>query len=533
MSAQPRRRSRLLTRGGPVIAGLLACAATAVPASAAVPESRQLEIWPGIEMGVVSGYQGDVRVDVLRGAAVVATKVFPDGGGEVQHDAGNCWEGVPAGRSPDIKGGDKIQATVLGGPLAGTVDFFFVRNIQFDEPTPGTISGTAFGVPNGGGFDLTAPMTGETIAAQRRADARFDGQGVVDAAGNFSFPLDGVGGGVASDFLDGGGNTVTEAHNPADPAPGPACGQRVTTTMSSASHSVINMETVNQDLVVGGPSEGPGSVTSVTFGGKSYTPTVGAETWTATVPKADLAALVDNNNYDLTAKFADGSPDETRVVRKDVTAPVVASTVASGSYTTPQDLALYSDGGEAVRYTLDGSLPRDTSRTYDGLPLKLGNGSHTVRAMAIDAAGNRSDATYTFEIAAASTAPAPPAAPPVVTLTTVLQPSRSLAIAGLRSTKRVSSRSARRNGLRVTMDLKRGTKVLQLSVYRRVNGRRRLIGQVVRKTNRSGAYAARLRTAKLRKAFKPGLFEIVATPGTSQSALVAADQSVIRVRVTR
>jgi hypothetical protein len=532
----PRTR-RTLWRGGPLVTGLLASAAVAVPADAAVTAGRQLEIWPGIEMGVVDGYgPNDVLVEVFRGGTLIASKTLDGGGGEMAHGGGpDCWEGAPAGMSVDIKGGDQVVATrldALGAPLPETPDSFFVRDIRMDELTPGIITGTAFGVQDGAGFDLTAPMTGERVEAQRRNDAgRFDGGGPVDTNGNFSFPLAGDGGAVAGDFIgDDGGNTVTETGGEG----ASACGNRATTALSTASHSVINIGNVGQDLVVGGPRLAPTNVGQVAFGDKSYPAENTGSTWSATIPAADLAALPNNANHELIATISDGSPNERRVIRKDVTAPVLASSVAPGTYQSTQHLALSSDGGETVRYTTDGSDPRDGSRAYDGIPITLGPGSHTIKAMSIDSVGNRSDQTFTYEIAPpAAPAPAQQPAPQQVIFQTVLQPSRSLTVSRLRASRRIKSRTARRNGVRVAMTLRRGTRVLQLSVYRRVNGRRRLVGQLIRRPSGGGAYVARLRSAKLRRALKPGLYEVVATPGTSVSSLNAAEADTVRFRVVR
>jgi hypothetical protein len=485
-------------------------------------------------MGVVSGYPGDVRVDIMRGGTTVGTKVFPGGAGEVAHDAGNCWDGVPAGTSPDIKGGDKIVATILTGAQTGQQDFFFVRRIQFDETTPGVISGTAFGVPNGDAFSMSQAMTGERIDAQRRNDVgRFDGGGPVDADGNFSFALGGDGGAIGSDFVEGGGNTVTEAGGEG----ASACGPRQTTALSSVSHGVINAGNVGTDLVLGGPRNDPGQATNVRIGGKDYAPVNGADTWSATVPAADLAALTDNVNHVVAVSYnAAGGPTERRTILKDVTAPVLGATVAPGAYTTGQSIGLTSDGGEEVRYTLDGSPPSSSSRLYDGVPVGFGAGVHTIRTMAIDRAGNRSDASFVYDIASGAVAPTPrPTPPSVVGINTVLQPSRSLTVSALKAaSKRIKARNARRNGVRIAMDLKSGTRVVQVSLYRRSGGKRKLVGQVVRFPNRGGAYAVRLRTKSIRKALgKAALYEVVATPGTSQSALVAADAATLRFRVIR
>ncbi|TML98241.1 MAG: hypothetical protein E6G10_23335 [Actinobacteria bacterium] len=530
MSAPHRRRRRGLPRGGLLIAGVLAGAALAAPAGAEVGPGRSLELDQSIELGIVDGYPNgrDVRIDVLRGATLIATKTIPGGGAvDINHvGGGDCWEGVPAGTSPDVKGGDKLVATVLDGAGNPTsdVDFMFVRDIQFDEALPNQITGTAFGVPAGGAFDLAAPMAGDTMDIQRRTDARFNATITVRSDGSFSTPLagpanqgevfinhtDGTGGGTAISTSEPGGNGAS------------ACGPRVTTALTSTSHSVINAANVVSDMALGGPRLAPAKVTQVTFGGKTYTPVNGADTWSVTIPTADLAALADNSDHSLVVSFSDGSPDETRVIRKDVTAPRVSATVDPGSYPAAQRVALRSDGGEQVRYTLNGSAPR----AYDGEPIVLGIGNHAIRATATDTAGNTGVATFTYAIAPALAPPVVDA--PAVSPGAIVPRAPSLTVKRLSVLKHLRAGAVRRNGVRLTMSLAAGTRVLELRVYRKVSNRRRLVTRVVRFPRLAGAYAV-----NLRRPLKPGLYTVVATAGTSQNALDSAHGATATFRVIR
>jgi hypothetical protein len=541
---RPLRRARLL--GSLLVCAGLACAAAAVPASAAVSSPRNLEVNHSIEMGVLESYpSGDVLVEVVRDNVLIAHKTVRSTGETVDINhvgGGDCWDGVGAGRSPDIRPGDKILATVLddAGNRTGDVDFMFVRNVAFDEGVGNAISGAAFGMPTGAAFDLGAPMAGETLEA-RRADGS-EATFTVRADGSFSGELPGVTGeGLFADHIHdtGGGTAITVTEAGGDGAS--ACGARATTALTSSSHTIINQASVGSDLVVGGPRQAPTTVDSVTFGGKTYAPANDANTWTLTIPAADLVALGDNTDHQLVATLSDGSADETRTLRKDVTAPVLTASVAPGTYGTPQGIALSADGGEAVRYTLDGSDPGRASKAYDGIAIALGNGSHTVRAAAVDAAGNRSVATFTYVIALAppATAPAGPAvgAQPPATLigsvTPAVRPARPLTVSRLSAPKRIRAASARRNGVRLTMTLARGTRVLKVSVYRSLGKRRKLAGEVVFLPQRSGSYVVRLKRANLRRALKPGLYTMIATPGAAESALSPADQATASLRVIR
>jgi hypothetical protein len=533
MSAlQWRRRVALTTFG------LLVCAATAAPAGAEVAPGRSLELDTSIELGIVDGYPkgSQVRVDVVRGTTLIATKTIAGGGAvDINHVGGaDCWDGVPAGMSPDARGGDKLVATVLdadGNPTAD-VDFMYLRDIAFTESSPNLITGTAFGIPAGGAFQATAPMAGDTMDIQRRADARFSAIITVQPDGSFSTPLDGPAnqGEVFVNHTDttGGGTGITTVEPGGNGAS--ACGARLTTGLSSASHSIINAANVTSDLIVGGPRLAPTTVTEVTFAGKAYVPANAADTWSLTIPAADLAALADNADHNLGVAFSDGSPAQTRVIRKDVTAPVVSSTVAPGSYATAQSVALFADGGEPVRYTLDGSEPRATSKAYDGVPITLANGNHTIRAMAADAAGNRTVSTFAYAIGADS---APALQAPVLPVVTPLRPSgRSLAITGLSVRKRIRANTARRRGLRLTMRLARGTRVLELRIYRKAGDRRKLVARLVRLPQHGGAYVADLKDANVRKALTPGLYTVIATPGgQEESGLHTAERATATFRI--
>ncbi|HEY3186979.1 MAG TPA: chitobiase/beta-hexosaminidase C-terminal domain-containing protein, partial [Solirubrobacteraceae bacterium] len=299
-----------------------------------------------------------------------------------------------------------------------------------------------------------------------------------------------------------------------------ACGARVTTALTSASHSVINAANVVSDMALGGPRLAPATVTRVSLGGRTYTPVNAADTWALTIPAADLAALADNTDHALVVSFSDGSPDATRMIRKDVTAPVVSATVEPGSYPTAQRVALRADGGEQVRYTLNGSA----SRAYDGEPVVLGIGNQTIRASATDAAGNTGAATFAYAIAPALAPPAVSAVSPGAVVPTA----PSLAVKSLSVPKRLRARAVRRNGVRLTMRLAAGTRALELRIYRKASNRRRLVTRVVRSPRRAGAYAV-----NLGRSLKPGLYTVIATAGTSEDALDSAHSAAAMFRVIR
>src|SRR5881409_3987299 len=117
MSAPHRRRRRGLPRGGPLIAGVLAGAALAAPAGAEVGPGRSLELDQSIELGIVDGYPNgrDVRIDVLRGATLIATKTVPGGGAvDINHIGGRTYTPVTAA--------DTWALTIPAADLAALAD---------------------------------------------------------------------------------------------------------------------------------------------------------------------------------------------------------------------------------------------------------------------------------------------------------------------------------------------------------------------------------------------------------------------------
>ena len=552
----------------PILAlSAIASFALAAPASAEVEPGRNLEINHSIEFGVFENWSDaqDIRIDVMRGATLIATKTGrPEDNGrggtifEANHVGGaDCWAGVPAGRTPDVKPGDKIVVTVLdalGAPTAD-VDYTFVRNIAFVENADGSVTGHARGAETAPGvFDLNAPldtvdniMEAKRVLAPETADYAFS---PADFGLNGTFTNVQVGGTPGAgelfiDYLDGsGGGTGNTVTFPAE-EDGP-CGPKLTTGLTSSSHSVINIANAGGDLVVGGPRDGTSTVTGLTFGGTAYTADNSAsDAWTATIPAADLAALANNADHELVVSFSDGSPDATRTIRKDVTAPVLAASLAPGTYTGARSVALSSDGAEDVRYTVDGSLPTASSRVYDGTPLALGVGTHTIRAFSTDAAGNRTDTTYSYTIEAVP-APAEETKPepeprvvevPVVVpgpapapVTAAVEPLRALALNGLSARRALSLREARR-GIRVNAQLPAGAEVVRVRLVRVSGGRRTVVHRSVRLTPGGPAMRLTIGGAALRRKLRAGSYVIEVTPGASRSSL--GTPSVRRITIRR
>ena len=548
---------------------ILATAAFAAPAQAEVAPNRNLEVNHSIEYGLLEGtgytVGQDVRVDVFRGSTLIATKTGEFAAGrdgaffEMNHVGGSdCWDGVAPGRTPDIKPGDRFVATILDettGADTADVDYFFVRDIAFDENPDGTITGHARGQETSPGvFNLARPVDPdvEVMEAKRVAAARsvytFTG---ADLNGSGAFANITVGGapGTGELFIDhldetGGGSGTTTATRSSD-EPELPCGPIATTALSSVSHSVINLANVGTAMVVGGPRLAPATVTGVTFGGTTYAAVNNADTWTATIPASALGALANNAQHMLSVSFSDGAPNETRSILKDVTAPLVTATLDPGTYTGARSVALRSDGSEAVRFTTDGSRPSALSRVYDGTPIVLGVGTHVIRAFSTDAAGNRSDATFTYTILAPVVPP--PATPATgagaaaaqggggAALTTAPASSNTgatsrVSLRAFATPPRVKRSRASRYGIRVVMRVASDAKVVRVRIYRSLsNGRRVLVATVFRSPRGAGVNRMSLRDGSVRRKLRIGNYEVEATPGASRTDLGVSSRAKFKV----
>lgn len=531
-------------------------AVAAVPASAEVEPGRNLEINHSIQLAVMEGWELDqtVRVDVFRGTTLIATKTGQVGPGpkpgqtvfEVNHvgPAGDdCWEGGPAGTTPDVIPGDKVVTTVID-PTTGLdtadVDYTFVRDIAFNENGAGLISGHARGVETSPGvFNLALPVTPDVdvMEAKRVAGAVFDYPFTgadLDANGNFANievggdPGDGE---LFIDYLDGSGggtgNTVT--NRASDPVEVP-CGPLQQTALTDNSHPTINTGNVGTPMEVGGPELGPTQVIGLTFDSFAYDVVHGDGVWSATIPAAALDALAEGS-HELIATF-DVGPPQTLTVVKDITAPALSASPPAGTYTGAQAVALSSDGGEVVRYTLDGSAPGNTSRAYDGTPISLAPGSHTLRAFSIDAAGNRTDVTFAYTINAPAGAGGAGGAGGQVggagaggaagggTAGDVLA-----RITGLRAI-RLTLRQARRRGITVSFNVPDGARFVRVTLFRQTNAARHNTRRlVVRRTfavSRSGRHTVRINDRRTRRKLRRGRYVIQVAPGLSVSSFQEA-----------
>ncbi|RKH40011.1 hypothetical protein D7Y23_35435 [Corallococcus sp. AB050B] len=190
--------------------------------------------------------------------------------------------------------------------------------------------------------------------------------------------------------------TATSTFTVAVPAP--------TVAISTpANNSTVTNPT---NVVISGTAANATSV-SFTLNGTNYGPfTVTGGNWTATVP-GPLA----NGTYTINAVSTDGTTTSTTATSTftvAVAAPTVAiSTPANGSTTNNPNVTVTgtaAGGATSVTVTFQGTnygpIPVDASGNWSqALPGPLANGTYTVTAVAVDAAGNTSTtATSTFTV---------------------------------------------------------------------------------------------------------------------------------------
>jgi hypothetical protein len=252
---------------------------------------------------------------------------------------------------------------------------------------------------------------------------------------------------------------------------------------------------------------------------------------------------------EVVASFAGGALTSPVLrLEKDTVAPAPpGADPAPGEYAAPIDVTLPApEPGARVHFTTDGSTPTADSPLARGA-IRVA-GAQTIRALAVDRAGNPGPVATLAYAFAVRTLPRPPGAPrpPAPGADTAaggggqtpagtpaaLTP-RILAV-GLR--RRQSLRRLRAKGLSVRVELGRGTTTVRFMVQRRVvrRGRRslRLVASVVRVPGRAGRYSTRL-NARLLGLTRPGLYRMRIVPGASRSALNPDGARTLWIRVTR
>ncbi|WP_353142551.1 Ig-like domain-containing protein [Enterobacter sp.] len=187
-----------------------------------------------------------------------------------------------------------------------------------------------------------------------------------------------------------------------------------------AADDVINAAEKGADLVLSGATSNveENQTVTITFGGKSYTATVGADgKWTATVPAADLAGLKDGNaSVQVSVTNVNGnSASAGREYSVDATAPsVTINTLATDDILNAaearSDLTVSgtstAEAGQTVTVSLNGkdyttTVSADGSWTLNVPAADLAgltDGSVTVTASVSDKAGNPASVDHNLTV---------------------------------------------------------------------------------------------------------------------------------------
>ena len=279
-------------------------------------------------------------------------------------------------------------------------------------------------------------------------------------------------------------------------------------------------------------------VVSDTKGNEVTFPDVAPSGGLFTTAPMDVSGLVDGT---LTATPTFTVPQQspfvgaTLTITKDVNAPPapIAKTAPGALPGTKTVTLADDDGTAAIHYTVVGNAPSSDSPTYVS-PITITD-TTTIRAIAIDRAGNESPAaafTVTFPDAAGGSGSTPP--PTGGTITIVQQvPFPSPALPGppgpagpaaqaiqavtatsLPAVRGLSVAVLRGHALRLAIRLGPGAGVVRLRVFRTSHGRAtgRPVLSTLRLPSAGGLYVATLRAHALR-ALRPGRYVVEARAG--------------------
>jgi hypothetical protein len=555
----PLKHPRSWGRWAPVAAALLGSAYLAAPAGAQAPAPA-----PAVPFVAIGANTSEVlgeefnpgTVTVERNGALLSTGTFVDStepGRTIftvnsTEIAGlglpvGCWSGF----TPQILPGDVVT---VGTEAPVTIPNLSVKQPVLEGDTV-VVHGTASNIPAGWGVSAQIfPAGGGKFAGGvGSSGGAFLDSGIPRGFGaTFSFDpgsttrwtarFNALG---AQTAIAAAGDAVVEAATPdvvgagtlfavdwaanATPVGQANCPAYAPDEARSASRSLINVANAGNDLTISGVAHPGASTTGITLtdvnGNIVTAPAIGGTAWTANVPAASLASLADGaiSIAPNLATFGKGGAVD-GLVRKDTTAPsAVTASVAAGTYPSTQSVEFSSDDG-AIRYTTDGSDPTANSTRYSKA-ISVGT-TQTIKAIAIDAAGNSSPVSaFGYTIAAPKAAPAP--APQIVP--SVKAP--KLKLDALTVGSRYSLRSVRRNGLRAVIFAPTGAKVVKVRLLR--NGH--VITRTTRVVRGDGVMTVTLpSTKKGRAKLRRGTYKLQVTPGSSPSNYGATTTRTIRIR---
>lgn len=575
-----------------VVACLLAIpAAASPPPGGSVLPQRHIMVVHNIDLVAAFGYPSGetLRLEVRRGGIPIARVVAPvyaaevGFGLEVNHGPegpvrpGDCFEPV----TPDVRPGDLVEAATASDPTSKSralIDDILIDDVAEDgdglDSEDVLVTGTAR-------FANGAEIPGEALdsGAWRIGTARGAGPLVAtDGNGHFTARYEAPnykGAGVTSkdavinqathemgygrvepplpreiQLVDGVGEANGPFGVPGEPGscPGRASDQNDITV---ADDPVVNLD--SGALNLSGPADNTTSGVMVTLedaDGTSVTaPFVHLEqgaagkAWDAQFTRQQLATL-DDGTLTATATFAGSGAQATRPVPKDTLAPAPpTATPDSGSYVGEQFVTLNAEPGATIRFTIGAAEPI-TGETF-GEAIRVSSDA-TIRAIAIDAAGNESgDVEFEYDIqppaqgaggggaagGAAGGETGRGGAPTDQGAGTV--DASTLRVTGLRTRSRIRLAGARRRGVLVSFVAPPGASVAQVELFRLGGAaqRARPVGAVTVVLNRAGRHSVRLASRRMRRGLRPRQYRIVVRVGTSRNELGRG--AATRVRIVR
>ncbi|MEA2247972.1 MAG: large repetitive protein [Solirubrobacteraceae bacterium] len=361
-------------------------------------------------------------------------------------------------------------------------------------------------------------------------------------------------------------------------------------SVTSTDHALlINSSNQNTDLTVSGVSDGATGVSvTLTDGTTTLTSTAtldaGLSSWSASFPSAGVRTLKDGV---LTAIDTYTVPGPTPAdppavvsgaaldIAKDTVAPSASTaTPGTGTYTGTRQVTLTSaDATASIHFTTDGAVPTAADSTPAGGQVAVAT-SMRLRAVAIDPAGNAGP-TATFDYVINQPVVTPPSAPPVTNpgaTTTPPTPDAAAtpattaatgasggstpaqaaaaisplavpapvapvaattapAVGIVSVTGRLTTRSLRRQGLRIGMRLNPGTKVVSVRIYRVRKGKSAGAPVVSAQSfpAAAGGFAVALKPGQV-KGLRAGRYLVQVRAGGASSALGRATNVLIAVR---
>jgi chitobiase/beta-hexosaminidase-like protein len=567
--ARARRRTRAAITTAAAL-GVIA-AATAVPAGAASPVPtlpHSVISFPQRDFVSASGFddnEGPVTIRVVRNGVTIATStpVSPqddpktpvkDGIVEVNHPGGGCWVGT----TPDILPGDEITTTTKNGLTEGTTTANVAASLPVEDPITHkiTVQGTAL---DAAGHPLPLDQIEQRMVANKdqfdvngrrtlRAAVGADGTLTIDSAGNWTATYTGLDAAdrtraltaetrilwLGTDPAAGNQATIYETAGDGSVVGGPATPDCTApfaqsaiggTEIGGAPTRLINQSNVGGSLVVSGPYD-PANVGAIalTVGGVAVPVTLGTDTWSGSVPAANLpeGLLTARASFTAGGPNSAGAPDSTMALVKDTVAPRAPSAnLAGGTYVGAQTITLQSDPGAVIRFTADGSTPTASSGVVFGAPFTV-TASQTITAVAVDANGNASaPSTFAYTITGATAVGPAPITQPGVQVKGITV--SSLAVSRLTLARRISLSRLRSQGLRATMQVQEGTNVVRIAIYKARDGRR--TGRAVYVTTRAaraGALRVSLRGRSLLRSLRAGTYVMEVRSGQGLASLGSA-----------